>query len=155
MAKVSLHRALGLAPSLECSPSVSPPRVRLDEAQPARLGDLTVAPRAVLGWALRGSDGLGPLEAVALAPTAPRATSQRVGSPVHHDCVHAIGHRERLEVALDGDGQRELVDEVHRGAGNDGPATEVLQAEHCRRGQMGGQEVRPWEGGAAGQQFCH
>ena len=33
-------------------------------------------------------------------------------------------------MALDGDRQRELVDEVHRGAGDDGPAAQVLQAEH-------------------------
>lgn len=41
-------------------------------------------------------------------------------------------------MALDGDGQWELVDEVHRGAGDDGPTAEVLQAEHYRRGQTVG-----------------
>lgn len=40
-------------------------------------------------------------------------------------------------MALDGDGQRELVDEVHGGARNDGPAAEVLQTEHCGVGQGG------------------
>lgn len=53
---------------------------------------------------------------------------------MHHDGVHAIGHREGLEMALDGDGQRELVDEVHGGAGDNGPTAEVLQAEHCTWG---------------------
>lgn len=48
---------------------------------------------------------------------------------MHHDSVHAVGHGEGLEVALDGDGQWELVDEVDRGAGDDGTAAEVLQAE--------------------------
>lgn len=57
---------------------------------------------------------------------------------MHHNSVHAIGHRERLEVALDGDRKRELVDEVHGGAGNDGPAAEVLQTEHCRWGSEDG-----------------
>ena len=45
-------------------------------------------------------------------------------------------------MALDGDGQRELVDEVHRGARNDGPAAEVLQTEHCGAGQGGYQMMR-------------
>lgn len=50
---------------------------------------------------------------------------------MHHHGIHAIGHREGLEVALDGDRQWELVDEVHWSAGDDGAAAEVLQAEHC------------------------
>lgn len=50
---------------------------------------------------------------------------------MHHHGIHAIGHREGLEVALDGDRQWELVDEVHGSAGDDGAAAEVLQAEHC------------------------
>lgn len=33
-------------------------------------------------------------------------------------------------MALDGDRQRELVDEVHGGTGDDGTTAEVLQAEH-------------------------
>ena len=74
--KFSLHTALGPAPGWEHSPSVSPPRVHLDGARPAELGDLAVAPRAVLWWALGWSDGLGPLEAVALAAAAPCSTSQ-------------------------------------------------------------------------------
>ena len=57
---------------------------------------------------------------------------------MHHNSVHAIGHREGLEMALDGDRKRELVDEVHGGAGNDGPAAEVLQTEHCRWGSEDG-----------------
>lgn len=111
-------------------PARSIPRLTLP-----RLGDLAVAARAVLGGALGRPDGLGPFEAVALAAAAPGPTGQRVGAPVHHDGVHAIGHREGLEVALDGDGQRELVDEVHGGARNDGPAAEVLQTEHCGAGR--------------------
>lgn len=34
--------------------------------------------------------------------------------------MNAVGHGEGLEVALHGGGPRELVDEVHRGAGDDG-----------------------------------
>lgn len=34
-------------------------------------------------------------------------------------------------MALDGDRQWELVDEVHGSAGDDGAAAEILQAEHC------------------------
>lgn len=53
-------------------------------------------------------------------------------------------------MALDGDGQRELVDEVHGGAGDDGAATEVLQAEHCGGSERGSQmtRVKPWGQGA-------
>lgn len=51
---------------------------------------------------------------------------------MHHDGVHAVGHGEGLEVRLDGDWQRELVNEVDRRARHDGSAAEVLQAEHCR-----------------------
>lgn len=50
---------------------------------------------------------------------------------MHHDSVHAVGHGEGLEVRLDGDGQRQLVDEVDRRARHDGSAAEVLQAEDC------------------------
>lgn len=49
---------------------------------------------------------------------------------MHHHCVHPVGHGEGFQVTLDGDGQRQLVDEVHGGAGNDGSAAQVLQAEH-------------------------
>lgn len=54
---------------------------------------------------------------------------------MHHDGVHAVGHGEGLEVGLDGDGQRQLVDEVDRRARHNGSAAQVLQAEHCSRGQ--------------------
>lgn len=90
----------GLAPGQECS-SVSPSLNRRNPQVP--LGDLAVAPRAVLRWALGGTDGLGPLKAVALAATAPGPTCQGVGAAVHHDSVHAVGHGKGLEVALDGD----------------------------------------------------
>lgn len=96
------------------------------------LGDLAVVAGAVLRRALRRADGLGALQAVPLG--AALRVGQRVGASVHHDGVHAVGHREGLEVRLDGDGQRQLVDEVHRRARHDGPAAEVLQAEHCREG---------------------
>lgn len=123
------------------------PRTHLvGQRQPAPLGDLAVAPRAVLGRALRGADGPGPPEAAALATAAPSPTGQRVGAPVHHDGVHAVGHREGLEVALDGDRQRQLVDEVHGGAGDDRPATEILQAEHCGRAKWRGSGSEPWAG---------
>lgn len=49
---------------------------------------------------------------------------------MHHDSVHAVGHGKGLEVAFDGDRQWELVDEMHRGTGDNGTAAEVLQAEN-------------------------
>lgn len=51
---------------------------------------------------------------------------------MHHHGVHAVGHGEGLQVALDGDGKRQLIDQVDRRAGNDGPTTEVLEAEYCK-----------------------
>lgn len=59
---------------------------------------------------------------------------------MHHDGVHAVGHGEGLEMGLDCDGQRELIDEVDRRARHNGSAAEVLQAEDCREGggQRGG-----------------
>lgn len=56
---------------------------------------------------------------------------------MHHDGVHAVGHGEGFEVRLDGDGQRELVDEVDRRTRHDGSAAEILEAEDCREGQTG------------------
>lgn len=97
------------------------------------LGDFTVVAGAVLRRALRRTDGLWPLQAVAFG--AAGWVGQRVWASVHHDGVHAVGHGEGLEVGLDGDGQRQLVDEVDRRARHDGSAAEVLQAEHC--GQRG------------------
>lgn len=44
--------------------------------------------------------------------------------------MNAISHRGGPEVSLGGDELWELVNEVHRGAGDDGPAAGVLQAEH-------------------------
>ena len=51
---------------------------------------------------------------------------------MHHHGVHAVRHGEGLEVALDGHGQGKLVDQVDRGAGHDGTAAQVLEAEHWR-----------------------
>lgn len=48
---------------------------------------------------------------------------------MHHHGVHAVGHRERLQVRFDGNRKRQLVDEVHWGAGDDGTAAQVLEAE--------------------------
>lgn len=75
--------------------------------------------------------GLCALQAVALR--AAGRVGQRVRASVHHDRIHAVGHGEGLEVGLDGDGQRQLVNEVDRRAGHDGSAAEVLQAEHCTK----------------------
>ena len=94
---------------------------------PPPLGDLAVAAGAALGGALGGPDGLVPLQAVALG--AGGAAGQRVRASVHHDGVHPVGHGERLQVGLDGHRQRQLVDEVDRSAGDDGPAAQVLQSE--------------------------
>lgn len=102
------------------------------------LRDFTVVAGAVLRRALRWTDGLGAFQAVAFG--AAGRVGQRVRASVHHDGVHAVGHGEGLEVGLDGDGQRQLVDEVDRRARHDGSAAEVLQAEHCR--EDGGQSVR-------------
>ena len=48
---------------------------------------------------------------------------------MHHDGVHAVGHGEGAQMGLDGHGQRQLVDEVDRSTGDDGPAAQVLQRE--------------------------
>lgn len=95
-----------------------------------RLGDLTVVPGAVLRRTLRRPNGFGAFKTVPFAASS--GVGQRVGPAVHHDCVHAIGHGEGLQVALDGHRKWQLIDEVHRGAGNDGTATQVLQTEYCK-----------------------
>lgn len=113
---------------------LSPDAARLLRGRGSRpLGDFAVVAGAVLRRALRWTDGLGALQAVAFG--AAGRVGERVRASVHHDSVHAVGHGEGLEVGLDGDGQRQLVDEVDRRAGHDGSAAEVLQAEHCRGGQ--------------------
>lgn len=48
---------------------------------------------------------------------------------MHHDCIHAVGHGERLEVGLDGDRERQFVNEVHRCAGDNRTAAQILEAE--------------------------
>lgn len=50
---------------------------------------------------------------------------------MHHDCVHAVCHGERLEVRLDCDGEGQFVDEVDRCAGDYRTAAQVLEAEDC------------------------
>lgn len=50
---------------------------------------------------------------------------------MHHDCVHAIGHGERLEVGLDGHREGQFVNEVHRCAGDDRTAAQILETEDC------------------------
>lgn len=94
---------------------------------PGGLRDLAVAPGAVLWGALRWPDGFGPFQAVPFTPT---AVDHRVRAAVHHDGVHAVGHGEGLQVTLDGHRERQLVNQVHRRAGDDGTATQVLQTEH-------------------------
>lgn len=57
---------------------------------------------------------------------------------MHHDCVHAIGHRERFEVGLDGHGEGEFVNKVHWRAGDNRTAAQILEAEDCetRKGNI-------------------
>lgn len=114
------------------SVSWSHARSKLRSGERRLLGDLTVAAGAILRRALRRTDRLGALQAVAFG--AAGWVGQRVGASVHHDGIHSVGHGEGLEVGLDCDGQRELIDEVDRRAGHDGSAAEVLQAEDCREG---------------------
>lgn len=100
------------------------------------LWNLTVPLR---GWrrALWGTlwrpEGLWAFQAVGFA-SAPatawgRTVGHWVGASVHHDCVHAVGHGERLEVGLDGHREGQFVDKVHRCAGDDGTAAQILEAE--------------------------
>lgn len=56
---------------------------------------------------------------------------------MHHDGIHAIGHGEGLEVAFDGDGKWQFVDEVHRCARDNGTAAQVLQAEYWADSSIG------------------
>lgn len=93
---------------------------------PILLRDLAVVARAVLWGALGRPDGFGSLQAVPFAAAAAPAAGQGIGAAVHHHRVHPVGHGEGFQVALDGDGQGQLVDEVHRGAGHDGSAAQVL-----------------------------
>lgn len=51
---------------------------------------------------------------------------------MHHDSIHPIGHGEGLQVTLDGDGEWQLIDQVHRRARDNGTTTQVLQAEHWK-----------------------
>ena len=51
---------------------------------------------------------------------------------MHHDCIHAVGHGERLEVGLDGNRERQFVNEVHRCAGDNRTAAQILKAEYWR-----------------------
>lgn len=76
----------------------------------SRLGDLAVVAGAVLRRALWRPDGFGAFQAVPFAAT---AAGHRVGASVHHDSVHPVGHGEGLQVALDGNRERQLVDQVH------------------------------------------
>ncbi len=57
---------------------------------------------------------------------------------MHHDGIHAIGHRERLEVGLDGHREGQFINKVHRRAGDDGTAAQILEAEDCgtKKGNM-------------------
>lgn len=55
---------------------------------------------------------------------------------MHHDCIHAIGHGERLEVGLDGHREGKFVNEVHRCAGDDRTAAQILQTEDCGNRNM-------------------
>lgn len=53
-----------------------------------------------------------------------------VGASVHHAGIEAIGHGERLEVGLEGQGERKLVNQVDRGARHDGTTAQVLETQH-------------------------
>ena len=96
--------------------------------------DFAVVPGAASGGALGEVGALGFSEA---GPLVAGAGGEGAGPAVRHPGAQAGGHREGLEVALDGDRQWELVDEVHGGARNDGPAAEVLQTEYCGGGGGG------------------
>lgn len=50
---------------------------------------------------------------------------------MHHNCIHTVRHGERLKVRLDGHGEGQLVNEVHRCTRHDGTAAQILEAEHC------------------------
>lgn len=51
---------------------------------------------------------------------------------MHHDCIHAVGHGERLEVGLDGNRERQFVNEVHWCAGDNRTAAQILKAKDWR-----------------------
>lgn len=61
---------------------------------------------------------------------------------MHHHCIHAVGHGEGLQVALDGDGKGQLVNEVDGCAGDNRAAAEVLQAEHCGEAEKAHGQVK-------------
>lgn len=102
------------------------------------LGDFAAAPGTALGWALGQPRGLAFAQA---APLVQRASGDGVGAAVHHPGVQAVGHGEGLEVAPQGQGQRELVHQVHGGAGHHRPAAQVLQAQHLGKKRNRAQAV--------------
>lgn len=53
-----------------------------------------------------------------------------VGPSVHHAGIEAVGHGERLEVGLESQGERKLVNKVDRGAGHDGTTAQVLKTQN-------------------------
>lgn len=48
---------------------------------------------------------------------------------MHHDCIHSVSHGERLEVGLNSHREGQFVNEVHRCAGDNRTATQILEAE--------------------------
>lgn len=48
---------------------------------------------------------------------------------MHHDRIHAVGHGERLEMGLDGHWEGQFVNQVDWCAGDNGTATQVLEAK--------------------------
>lgn len=91
--------------------------------------------RRALWRTLWRPEGLWALQAVSFASTTATTwggtVSHRVRASMHHDCIHAIGHGERLEVGLDGHREGKFVNEVHRCAGDDRTAAQILQTEDC------------------------
>lgn len=91
------------------------------------LGDLAAVSSTDSRGTLWGTGGLGLAQA---GPLVRGAGHEGVGAAMHHPGVQAVGHGEGLEVAPQGQGQWELVHQVHGCAGHHGAAAQVLQAQH-------------------------
>lgn len=104
---------------------------------------------AVVSGAASGG-ALGEVGALCFSEAGPlvaRAGGKGAGAAMQHPGVQAGGHREGLEVAPEGRGQRQPVHQVHRRAGHHRPAAQVLQTQYLGEKRKPGPFVLSWAWG--------
>lgn len=79
-------------------------------------------------------------------PLVAGAGGEGAGTAVRHPGAQAGGHREGLEVAPEGRGQRQPVQQVRRRAGHHCPAAQVLQAQYLGKERKPGSLALSWRG---------